>query len=91
MSSGQARCLAQEEQLGPAMGPYDDATNAAPVKSAHQPRSTRPATFEQRAGLWIMDDAPISSKAERVNDFDTARFGIYSPVGNIGDIWCLEE
>jgi hypothetical protein len=62
MSGGEARRFVQEEQFGPTAGRHDGATDTAPVEGAYQPRPTGPAPLEQRAGLRIVDDPPISSE-----------------------------
>jgi hypothetical protein len=62
MAGGQGRRLIQKKQLGPTAGLHDSTADVPPLENADQPRPTGPATFQQRPGLRIVDDAAISGK-----------------------------
>jgi hypothetical protein len=65
----------QEEQFGPATGSHDGAANAAPLQPADQPSSAGPAAVQQRAGWWIVDDAPVPREHSALGFSDDVAHG----------------
>jgi hypothetical protein len=62
MSGGKSTCFIQKEQFRPTASAHEVAADVAPLEGAYQPRLAGPATFQKRAGLRIVNDAPIACK-----------------------------
>jgi DNA-binding transcriptional LysR family regulator len=75
MAGGQGRGLVQKEQLGPIAARHDSTADVAPSENAYQPRPNGPATFQQRPGLRIVDDAPISDEEPSLGRGDDVAHG----------------
>src|SRR5262249_57689911 len=52
--------LVEKEQLGPASPAHHLAPAAAELAEAGDPGRTRPASFQQRLGRGVMDDAAVA-------------------------------
>jgi len=75
MSGGKASCFIQKEQFRPTASAHDVAADVAPLEGANQPRPAGPATCQKRAGLRIVNDAPIACKGAALGDRDDIAHG----------------